>query len=159
MSVESKKDVWYAIKIVTFMICLAGFVANTFMIFKQFIGKQTITSHDLQHNKELAFPSFTICSHNVYKEKVTKTQDLALNYYLNNTVEIEEILISVSTGDTDWTIEQLIKDKTFWDVTTTYSIYKGRCHTIRYKKKVLYTKHLHFHNLYRTIFVGLNRIQ
>ena len=137
MSLEQKINVWYAIKIVTFMICLAGFVANSLMIFKQFLGKQTITSQDLQHNEELVLPSFTICSLSGYKEKITKHQDLKLNNYLNNTLELNEILLLVQTDDNVWTIEQLIKDKTSWQVTTTYSLYKGRCHTIRFLHKVL----------------------
>ena len=147
MSLEKEKDVWYAIKIVTFVICLAGFVANSFMIFKHFIGKQTITSQDLQHNNELTLPSVTICSFSGYKQKITRYQDLILNNYLNKTLELDEILYMV-VGDDRWmTIEQLLKNKTFWEVTTTYSIYKGRCHTIRYNQKVLCNKHLHFFNL------------
>ena len=47
-----KNRVWTFIKAVTFVICLAGFVGNTFMIFRQFIGKQTITSWDVQRNEK-----------------------------------------------------------------------------------------------------------
>ena len=146
MSLEQKNDVWYAIRIATFLICLAGFVANSLMIFKQFLGKQTITSQDLQHNEELVLPSFTICSLSGYREKITKHQDLKLNNYLNKTLNLDEILISVITEDSKMTFEQLIENKTFWEVTTTYTRNKGRCHTIRYTKKVLYIKRSYFHN-------------
>ena len=138
MSDELKKDDWwYIIKKVTFLICLAGFVANSYMCLKQFIGKETVQSQEIKHNKELVLPSFTICSLSGYKEKITKHQDLKLNNYLNNTLELNEILLLVQTDDNVWTIEQLIKDKTSWQVTTTYSLYKGRCHTIRFLHKVL----------------------
>ena len=145
MPLEQKNNVWYAIKIVTFMICLAGFVANSFMIFKQFLGKQTITSQDLQHNEELVLPSFTICSLSGYREKITKHEDLKLNNYLNKTLNLDEILISVITKDSEMTIEQLIENKTFWEVTTTYTRNKGRCHTIRYTNKVLFIDLTYFY--------------
>lgn len=138
MSDELKKDDWwYIIKKVTFLICLAGFVANSYMCLKQFIGKETVQSQELKHNKELVLPSFTICSLSGYKKKITKHQDLKLNNYLNNTLELDEILLWVTNDDNMWTIEQLIKDTKSWHITTTYSLYKGRCHTIRYLHKVL----------------------
>ena len=138
MSVELKKDDWwYLIKKATFLICLAGFVANSYMCLKQFIGKETVQSQEIKHNKELAFPSITICSLSGYKEKIRNHQDLKLNNYLNNTLELDEILLWVTTDGKVMTIEQLIKDKTSWQVTTTYSLYKGRCYTIRYLHKVL----------------------
>ena len=146
MSIEMKKKVYTAIKTITFIFCLAGFVCNSFMIFKQFIGKKTITSQDIEHNKKLAVPSFTLCSLSGYKEKITKHQDLKLNNYLNKTFNLDEILISVITEDSKMTFEQLIENKTFWEVTTTYTRNKGRCHTIRYTKKVLYIKRSYFHN-------------
>ena len=133
MSFELKKDIWYVIKTATFMICLAGFVANSSMIVKQFIGKQTITSQNLEHNKELYLPSFTICSPRGYKEKIKKFQDLKLNNYLEKTLGLDEVLFRVN----EMTIEKLIENTTFWQVTTTYARFKGCCHTIRYLKKVL----------------------
>ena len=138
MSVELKKDDWwYLIKKATFLICLAGFVANSYMCLKQFIGKETVQSQELKHNKELVLPSLTICSLSGFKEKIIRHQDLKLNNYLNNTLELDEIILWVQTDDNVWTVEQLIKDKTSWRVTTTYSLYKGRCHTIRFLHKVL----------------------
>ena len=138
MSVELKKDDWwYLIKKATFLICLAGFVANSYMCLKQFIGKETVQSQELKHNKELVLPSLTICSLSGFKEKIIRHQDLKLNNYLNNTLELDEIILWVQTDDNVWTVEQLIKDKTSWQVTTTYSLYKGRCHTIRFLHKVL----------------------
>ena len=65
------------------------------MSFKVFIGKQTITSQDQQHNEELALPSLTICSLSGYKKKISKYQDFDLKNYLNNTLELDEILLSV----------------------------------------------------------------
>ena len=132
MDPEIKERVWITIKIVTFIICLAGFAGNSFMSFKVFIGKQTITSQDLQHNEELALPSLTICSRSGYKRKISKYQDFELDNYLNNTLELDEILLSVD----EMTIEQIKKNTMLWEVTTTYSLFRGRCYTIRYIPKV-----------------------
>ena len=133
MSLELKKNIWYFIKTVTFIICLAGFVVNSSMIIKQFFIKQTITSKNLVHNKELDLPSFTICSLSGFKEKIKKFQDLKLNNYLEKTLGLDEILFQVN----EMSIDKLIENTTFWQITTTHTKYKGRCHTIRYLKKVL----------------------
>ena len=127
-----KKRVWTFVKAVTFVMCLAGFVCNTFMIFRQFIGKQTITSWDVQRNKELLLPSFTICSLTGVKNRITKYQHLELNSYINNTLELDEILVSID----DLTINELREDTAAWQFSTIYSQFKGRCHTVRHILKV-----------------------
>ena len=105
-----KKSIWTFIKAVTFVICLAGFVCNSFMIFKQFIGKQTITSWDIQKSKELLLPSFTICSLTGVKNRITKYKHLELSNYINNTLELDEILVSID----DLTINKLREDTAAW---------------------------------------------
>ena len=126
------KKFWVVLKAATFLICLAGFVGNSFMIFKQFISKQTITSQDVQINDELVLPSFTICSLSGFKEKMNKYRDLELDDFHNKTLELDEILLWVE----DLTIDELRENTTTWEITTTYGPYKGRCHTIRYIPKV-----------------------
>ena len=136
MSPEYVKDLprkfWVVIKAATLMFCLAGFVGNSFMIFKQFVGKQTITSQDTQKNEELALPSFTVCALSGFKEKMTKFRDVELDGFHNKSLEFDEYILSVD----DMTIEELRENDTTWELSTTYSPYKGRCHTIRYIPKV-----------------------
>ena len=127
-----KNRVWNFIKAVTFVICLAGFVCNSFMIFRQFIEKQTITMWDIQKNKELSLPSFTICSITGVKNRITKYQHLELNNYINNTLELDEILVSID----DLNINKLKEDTSSWHFSTIYSQFKGRCHTVRHILKV-----------------------
>ena len=146
MSPEMKGRIWIAVKTITFIICLAGFAWNSFTNFTQFIGKQTITTEDLQHNEELVLPSFTLCGISSFKEKVTNYQDLELNNYLNNTLELDEIFInvdgpvpmthSIPANVTSIDLRQLKKMSTLWEVRTTFSQVRGRCHTIRYIPKV-----------------------
>ena len=133
MTSNLKKKVQNVTKTIAFFICLSGFFGNTFMIFKQFIGRQTVTSQDVQKNDQLTLPSFTICGRTGFKEKVTKYQDLQLENYLNKTFELEDI-IGVIEG---MSVKELRKNKTSWEVTTTYSQYKGRCYTIRYIPMVI----------------------
>ena len=133
MTIEMKKKVYTATKTIAFAFCLAGFVSNSFMIFKQFIGKKTITSQDIKHDNKLAVPSFTLCSLSGYKEKIIDYHGLTLKNYHNNTLELDETLISIN----GMAIKDRRHNSKLWDVKTTYSAFKGRCHTIGYKFKVL----------------------
>ena len=141
MSPEFNERIWIAVKIITFIICLTGFAWNSSINFTQFIGRDTITSQDLQQNEKLALPSFTLCGQSGFKEKVTKYQDLELNNYLTKTLELDEIVIAVydDVSKTSYDLKQLKKITTLWEVTTTYSQFRGRCHTIRYIPKVITT--------------------
>ena len=141
MSPEMKGRIWIAVKTITFIICLAGFAWNSLKNFTQFIGKQTITTEDLQHNEELVLPSFTLCGISSFKEKVTNYQDLELNNYLTNTLELDEIFIAFfdKINKRIFDLKQLKKVTTLWKITTTYSQMRGRCHTIRYLPKVIKT--------------------
>ena len=133
MSSNLKRRAWKLIKPISFFACVAGFFCNTFMIFKQFIGRQTISSYDVQKNDELSLPSFTICGRTGYKEEISKYQDLQLDNYLDKTFELEEIVGSIE----GITVKELRQNKTSWEVTTTYNQNKGRCYTITYIPKVL----------------------
>ena len=128
---DSKKTFWTVIKSTTFLICLAGFAGNSFMICKQFINKQTLTSEDVQNIGDLGLPSFTICGVSGFKEKITKLRDLERENYDSKTLGMDEIFLRVEK----MTIDELRKDIS-WKITTTYSPFRGRCHTIRYIPKV-----------------------
>ena len=129
---DLKRRFLVVLKAATFFICVAGFVGNSFMIFKQFISKQTITSQDVQKNDELVLPSFTMCSLSAFKEKMNKYRDVELDNFHNKTLELDEILLWVE----DMTIDELRENTTTWEITATYGPYKGRCYTIRYLPKV-----------------------
>ena len=131
MLLHLKKRVWIFIKAVTLVICVAGFFCNTFMIFRQFIGKQTITSWDVQITKKLLLPSFTICSQTGVKNRITKYQHLKLNNYMNDTLELNEILVTID----NLTINELKEDTASWQFSTINSKFKGR-YTIRHILKV-----------------------
>ena len=125
-------SLWIALKFLTRIICFGGFVGNSFVIFKQFIGGKTLTSYDVQKNTKLYLPSLTICSLSGYKEPMDDYGDIELERFLGKTLDLGEIIESV-----DYTkITELPKVTKTWELTITYSQYKGTCHTIRYKKRV-----------------------
>lgn len=130
---------WHIIsvlKVVTFFICLGGFIANSYIIFTQFIGKNTITSQNTENNDRLLLPSFTICSLSGFKEEMDNYDDLVLENYLNKTLNLEEILYGYYDDEDFVDLDEMKADTSLWKFTITYSQYKGRCHTLTYKKQV-----------------------
>ena len=124
------------LKVFTLFICLGGFIANSFIIFTQFIGKKTITSQNTENNDRLLLPSFTICSLSGFKEEMDDYDDLVLKNYLNKTLNLEEILYGYYDDEDLVYLDAMKADTTSWKFTITYSQYKGRCHTLTYKKQV-----------------------
>ena len=125
-------NTWLAVKFLTRIICFGGFVGNSFIIFKQFINGKTLTSYDVKKNTELYLPSLTICSLSGFKEPMDDYEDIELENFLNKTLDLGEIIESVG----DMNVTEMYEDAETWELTTTYSQYKGTCHTIRYKHKV-----------------------
>ena len=130
---RKKKNVRLKIlKAITGMLCLVGFFFNSFIIFKQFIENETVTSSKLQKNSKLFLPSVTICGFNGYKRVAQSYSDFSMENYINNTIGLNEILLGkMDHDDTNDTIAK-------WKITTTYSAYRGRCYTIEYIKQVFH---------------------
>ena len=119
------------------ILCMIGFVANSFMIFKQFIEHKTITSQDVQKNAYLFLPSVTICGLSGFKDKMDEYDDLELDNYHQKTLDLEEILIGITYPHGHSIIlQEMYKNAMLWKITTTYSPFKGRCHTINYGQEV-----------------------
>ena len=68
----------------------------------------------------------------ILAQKIVDYHGLALNNYHNNTLELDAILISIS----GMKLNDIRHDSKLWEITTTYSAYRGRCHTISYNSKV-----------------------
>ena len=139
-----------ALKFVVVILCLVGFVFNSYYIFKQFIGHQTVTSFNIQENLELYLPSITLCGASGYKEQVNQYSDLRIENYVNNTIGITEILVSNTPNENHAAGELPVQDTLFdelgqWRILTTYSAYRGRCYTIEYREKVISSFQNTFH--------------
>ena len=50
---RAKKNLSRVLKLIIVVLCFIGFVYNSFYTFKQFIGNQTVTSHNIQEKSEL----------------------------------------------------------------------------------------------------------
>ena len=138
---RAKKNLSRALKFIIVVLCFIGFVYNSFYTFKQFIGNQTVTSHNIQENSELYLPSITLCGISGYKTVVDKYADLEIEKYNNNTVKLTDLLIEVGDNDNGTLIARPLMNTMFddsgrWKILTTYSAYRGRCYTIEYRKKV-----------------------
>ena len=125
------------------LLCLVGFFFNSFIIFKRFIGNETVTSMKIQENKELYLPSITLCGFSGFRRIINKYSDLKLENFVNNTVDLNEMLITAFDNDNNAVVAKDIDkpklDKSdVWKITTTYSAYRGRCYTLEYTKKVQY---------------------
>ena len=135
--IDEHTKVTKILKCATAILCMIGFVANSFMIFKQFIDNKTVTSQDVQKNAYLVLPSVTICGLSGFKDKMEEYDDLELENYHQKTIDLEEILMNIM-DPLGYTVPvwKLYENATFWKITTTYSPFKGRCHTINYKQEV-----------------------
>ena len=125
-----------AIKAMTVFACLIACIANNYAIFTQFIGKKTVTSQNVENNDGLSLPSITICSLSGFKEAMLEYKDIELDNYLNKTLNLEEVLLGYYEGANEYNLTMMKANQDVWQFTTTYSQYKGRCHTLTYKKLV-----------------------
>ena len=144
---KKKKNIYLLIlKTIVMFLCFIGFFFNSFIIFKQFIGKETVTSYKIQDSRELLLPSLTLCGYSGFKRIVNSYAHLTPEHYVNNTIDVNEILIEVIDNDNnsikapialDMISKGPIYDKSkTWKIKATYSAYRGRCYTIEYTKKV-----------------------
>ena len=139
---SSKKHLYLrSLKMTIMLLCLVGFFFNSFIIFKRFIGNETVTSMKIQENKELYLPSITLCGFSGFKRIVNRYSDLKLENYVNNTIDLNEMLITAfdneqNNVDPKVGLEPNTNKSSIWKIITTYSAYRGRCYTIEYRKKV-----------------------
>ena len=122
------------------LLCLIGFFFNSYMIFKQFIDKETITSYKIQETSNLYLPSITFCRQSGYKRKVETYVDFEFENYIDNTIELSEIVQEVADQSNQTfskpDIHSKVNGSGKWNVIETYSAYRGRCYTMEYKDLV-----------------------
>lgn len=137
-----RRKFWKGLKIVTVLLCFCGFVANSYLILVQFIGAQTVTMNDINHCSKYhcVLPSITICGRHGFKRKIKNYTDFGLDEYINNTVNLNEMLSSIwDENENKISVGPLgitSFNESLWKVSITYSAYRGRCYTIEYKQEV-----------------------
>ena len=128
-------------KIGVIVICLGLFACNSFVVFQQYIGRQTIISNDIEVNTRMILPSLTICGTRGFKEEFSNYSYVEKENYIANTFELNEMIAFIEDRDEkNYTMNDLLdggKDgEDLWNVKVTFSAYRGRCFTIEYKKEV-----------------------
>ena len=125
------------VRIFATVVCLILFFANSFVIFKQSISGKTIVFSDFNVAEDkLYFPLIVICNSSSYKttEGLTSKDE-----YINNTLDIDEILDSVYLGFLN-NYTYLLNDNVLSETLKVWPIftyYRGLCYGYRYTKKVI----------------------
>ena len=125
-------------------ICVALFIANSYVIFKQFASHNTILATNYIEEEKLRFPTLIICNASAYKNP--KFRDFSLESYLNNTISLSDFLIAITQPDKNGESgvienEVILYNSTYCSDNITIeairSEYRGNCFKVEYKKKVI----------------------
>ena len=140
---KKKKNAFLlSIKRKVFMLCLICFFFNSYIIFKQFIENETVTTFKMQETSKLHLPSITFCGTSGFKRSVNDFSDFELEKYFNNTIQLSEIVEKVADHKKmlyviDHDSNTIFDASGNWNIVETYSAYRGRCYTFEYKEMVI----------------------
>ena len=133
-----------AIKSCAALICVALFIANSYVIFKQFASHNTILAAKYIEEETLRFPTLIFCNASAYKNP--KFPDFRLDSYLNNTIALSDFLIAITQPDKNGEAgvienEEILYNSTHSSVNITIeairSYYRGNCFKVEYRKEVI----------------------
>ena len=129
------------IKITIVVGCLLGFILNSIEIFSVFSEKSTVSTSNTENEGSLFYPSITICASRSYKHMINEFSDIELHNYFNNTIRLSETIDYLYHGDfnsseVDFENFDIYYESDHLRISTTYTLYKGRCYTLDYKNKV-----------------------
>ena len=125
------------------LICLAFFIENSYEIFKQYFSKKTILAADYEKQQNISFPDFIICNFSAYKH--AKIPRLDFESYVNNTMNLSDVLIAVTHPDSGSGAGNMDKEESLYNSTFVskhihieriLSYFRGNCYKVRYKRKV-----------------------
>ena len=141
-----------AIKSCAALICVALFIANSYVIFKQFASHNTILAAKYIEEETLRFPTLIICNASAYKNP--EFPDFRLGSYLNNTIALSDFLIAITQPDKNKEAgcmenEAILYNNTYSSNNITVeairSYYRGNCFKVEYIKKVMLISEYHLH--------------
>ena len=141
-----------AIKSSAAFICVALFIANSYVIFKQFASHNTILAANYIVEDTLKFPTLIICNASAYKNP--EFPDFRLGSYLNNTIALSDFLIAITQPDKNKEAgcmenEVILYNNTYSSNNITVeairSYYRGNCFKVEYIKKVILISEYHLH--------------
>ena len=140
-NIENKTRVGSGIKFATIAICLGMFVCNSFAAFKQYIGRKTVITNDIEIHSKMLLPSMTICGTRGYREELLNFSSVEKEKYFSTTFDLNELIYGITGSVVTFTdIEELNhgqqENPELWVKKVTLSNYRGRCYTFEYKKEV-----------------------
>ena len=139
---ENKTRVGSVIKFGTIAICLGMFACNSFVVFKQYIGGNTVITNDIEIYSKMQLPSITICGTRGFKEELLNYSYVEKERYFSNTFELNELIYVIRDNEVKnyTTPEELLDGQQdnpeIWINKVTLSAYRGRCYTFEYQKEV-----------------------
>ena len=141
-SMSSRRDKFtFILKSLVIIVCLGLFFANSYAIFTKFASKNTIIASNTVHESRLLLPAIVLCNARGYKNPELSNVDF--KEYINNTVELSDILISVSShyGNSyeSPSIQYNITYKSQeLNVDPILTYFRGRCYKFTYSRQVFH---------------------
>ena len=146
-----RRTFWNGVKIVGSILCILGFLFNSGKISKNFFKGSKMLAQNIETHQTLSTPSITICNRTAFKEPIDTFSELELNSYLNNTLSLDDVLVypfftNLKEADSPMTPFYTLDPSNAvnpFSISTTYTYFKGRCHTFEYKIEVSLNLLLH----------------
>ena len=141
MSLRKDKST-FILKSLVVIICWGLFFANTYPIFIKYASKNTIIASNTIHESRLLLPAIVLCNASGYKNPELSNSDI--KEYINNTVELSDILIAIATYNDDpyggpSTIHyNLTYQSPEINVDPILTNFRGRCYKFTYTRKVFH---------------------
>ena len=126
-------------KSLVLIICLGLFFANSYAIFTKFASKNTIIASNTIHESKLLLPAIVLCNASGYKNPELSNVDF--KEYINNTVELSDILIAVySYYGNSYQNPSILYNLTYKsqeiNVNPVLTYIRGRCYKFTYSRQV-----------------------
>ena len=125
-----------ALRAVTLLLCLTGFVLNSYETFNKYFKQATLVLSSTQHWKtELPLPVFVLCNISAFKETPANSSIWRASQYLDMTRNPKEILSNIHLYNP--TSKSILLNPSSYTTEELRTVYFGRCLTIKLTNNVL----------------------
>ena len=125
-----KAEIYKMVKISTYILCLGGFIINSFETFQKYIQKTTLVLSSTQEATELPLPAFVFCNGSSYQQ-FTNVSIYRKEEYLKQTRDPTTYLERIYFYGSDQNL-----DNNLYSETALLSSLFGRCLAVQLRKKV-----------------------
>ena len=135
---ENKKTEWAkrVLKAVTAIACIALFVYHFYGVFADYTNGETIVATKFVQLDSMVLPTFAFCLQVGYRD-ANAPLPLTVTDYKNVTTDPWDYVLNISASLTDYSHHiDYASHPELWRVREIYTIYQGRCLTVRSKVKV-----------------------